>query len=48
MGDSARARVIERHSVDDQAKRLNELFEAAAEAGASVSVPRFAESRDSL
>jgi colanic acid/amylovoran biosynthesis glycosyltransferase len=30
MGESARARVLERHSVDDQAVRLNELFAAGA------------------
>jgi colanic acid/amylovoran biosynthesis glycosyltransferase len=30
MGESARARVLERHSVDDQALQLNELFRHAA------------------
>jgi glycosyltransferase involved in cell wall biosynthesis len=30
MGESARARVLERHSVEDQAIRLNELFKFAA------------------
>lgn len=34
MGESARARVLERHSVEDQAVRLNELFRCAA--GAAV------------
>jgi colanic acid/amylovoran biosynthesis glycosyltransferase len=30
MGEAARARVLERHSVEDQAVRLNELFQYAA------------------
>jgi glycosyltransferase involved in cell wall biosynthesis len=30
MGDSARVRVLERHSIDDQAGRLSELFRCAA------------------
>jgi colanic acid/amylovoran biosynthesis glycosyltransferase len=30
MGESARVRVLERHSVDDQALRLHELFRSAA------------------
>lgn len=32
MGESARARVLERHSADDQATRLTKLFECAARA----------------
>jgi glycosyltransferase involved in cell wall biosynthesis len=35
MGESARARVLERHSVEDQAMRLNELFRCAAGATSS-------------
>ncbi len=33
MGEAARARVIERHSVEDQAVRLDELFKCAAVVG---------------
>jgi colanic acid/amylovoran biosynthesis glycosyltransferase len=35
MGESARSRAIERHSVEDQAVRLNELFLSSAGAGSS-------------